>query len=168
MIPDEIVIHASASDDTPGLQWAGILEYHTSYRIDHRIVTPQEWEAAKASGKPGHFEAPWADIGYHAGVEQINGKYVILFGRPWDKPGAHCPGHNAHSLGFCFVGDFQTAQPPDEQLHTAAKFLAFWRRQYSIARPFIRLHRELNDTDCPGEAFVRYSYSKLLSMMDFY
>ena len=48
-----------------------------------------------------HRARGWNGIGYH---------YVILRdgtvqpGRPEDAVGAHCVGHNAHSIGICYEG----------------------------------------------------------------
>ena len=48
-----------------------------------------------------HRSLGWHDIGYH---------YVIYpdgsvhSGRPVEQAGAHCPGHNARSIGIAYVG----------------------------------------------------------------
>ena len=46
----------------------------------------------------------WTDVGYHAGIEQVEGRFVCLFGRPDVYTGAHTRGHNSSSLGFVFIG----------------------------------------------------------------
>lgn len=43
----------------------------------------------------------WTDIGYHY-VIYADGS--IHPGRPVAQPGAHCKGHNADSIGICYVG----------------------------------------------------------------
>ena len=43
----------------------------------------------------------WSDIGYHYVIYR-NGH--IATGRDVDKIGAHCTGHNAHSIGIAYVG----------------------------------------------------------------
>jgi len=153
MIPDKIVIHASASDDLPSLQWAGILAYQTSYRIDGVSVSYPEWQSRKNTGQGTTFLEPWSDIGYHEGCEQIEGKYITLMGRPWDKIGAHCQGHNGHTLGFCFVGNFQKQPPPLKQIVQGAKTIALMCRLFNTPVENIVQHRDLNNTECPGEFF---------------
>lgn len=72
---DLIVVHCSA---TP----AGRL--HTAADIDR-------W----------HRQRGFDGIGYHY-VVRLDG--TIDEGRPLAKPGAHCLGHNATSVGVCYVG----------------------------------------------------------------
>lgn len=72
---DEIIIHCSATR-------AGV-KVHAS-DIDR-------W----------HRERGFDCIGYHY-VITLAGK--VELGRPEDRIGAHCKGHNAHSIGICYVG----------------------------------------------------------------
>jgi len=136
MKPSEIVIHHSAGEDRPGLDWDGIRRYH---------LTP-ETEGGPKGG-------PWIDIGYHAGVDLVDQGYEILMGRPWDVPGAHCIGNNQTSLGLCFIGDFNKAAPTIEAYKTGAKLAAFWMRLFGIPLGRIYRHDTLNATDCPGALF---------------
>lgn len=46
----------------------------------------------------------WNDIGYHYVIRR-NG--TIEKGRVLDRPGAHCKGHNAKSIGICLVGGLE-------------------------------------------------------------
>lgn len=48
-----------------------------------------------------HKAQGWSDIGYHY-VVRIDG--TIEQGRDVDIIGAHVEGHNAHSIGICYVG----------------------------------------------------------------
>lgn len=65
-----------------------------------------------------HRARGWNGIGYH---------YVILrdgtiqTGRPESKIGAHCAGHNAHSLGICYEGGLDTAGNPKDTRTRAQK-----------------------------------------------
>ena len=43
----------------------------------------------------------WNDVGYHY-VIKLDG--TIEIGRPIDKMGAHCKGHNRNSIGICYAG----------------------------------------------------------------
>lgn len=135
MIPDKIVIHHSGTSDGPENNTAGIRRWH--------MGTPPN----------GPKDGPYKDVAYHALCEKVGGSYENLFGRPWDKSGAHCLGHNGHTLGFCFVGDFTQQAPPLEQVDCGAKNLAYWMRAFRIPLENIVAHKDLNDTDCPGEFF---------------
>ena len=65
-----------------------------------------------------HRARGWKGIGYH---------YVILLdgtvqpGRPLDQPGAHCQGHNAHSIGICYIGGLSRDGHPRDTRTPAQK-----------------------------------------------
>ena len=48
-----------------------------------------------------HKERGWSDIGYHYVIDR---RGHILAGRDVDIIGAHCEGHNAHSIGVVYIG----------------------------------------------------------------
>ena len=48
-----------------------------------------------------HKAQGWDCIGYHY-VVRIDG--TIEEGRPVERIGAHCKGHNAYSIGICYIG----------------------------------------------------------------
>jgi hypothetical protein len=111
----------------------------------------------------GPADGPYRDIAYNATVEQINGEYEVLIGRPWDMSGAHTLGHNDKSLGLCLVGNFNLAPPPLGQLAIAAKFISMWQRIYSIPTEQIFEHRDFSSTDCPGDFFDLDELKELLT-----
>jgi hypothetical protein len=43
----------------------------------------------------------WSDIGYHLGIDYEADIHIL---RPINKSGAHCKGHNRHSIGICVLG----------------------------------------------------------------
>lgn len=71
----EIIIHCSA----------------TASGMDYTADDIRNW----------HKKQGWSDIGYH----YVIGRHGELWlGRSVDIIGAHCSGHNAHSIGVCYVG----------------------------------------------------------------
>ena len=48
-----------------------------------------------------HIKRGWSDIGYHYLIYRDG---TIHQGRDVDIAGAHCEGHNAKSIGVCYVG----------------------------------------------------------------
>lgn len=48
-----------------------------------------------------HKARGFVDVGYHY-VVYLDGS--VHEGRPLAQVGAHCRGHNAHSVGVCYVG----------------------------------------------------------------
>lgn len=74
-------------------------------RIDEIIVhctaTPQGMAVSVSDIDRWHRQRGFAGIGYHF-VVYLDG--TVHTGRPIDRVGAHCKGHNAHSIGVCYVG----------------------------------------------------------------
>lgn len=78
----EIIIHCSATAEYKNFTAADIRRWHTD--------------------KPPRGRG-WSDIGYHY-VVQLDG--TVEQGRDVDIVGAHCTGHNTHSIGVCYVGGY--------------------------------------------------------------
>jgi uncharacterized protein with LGFP repeats len=119
----------------------------------------------------------WCDIAYNALVD----KYGQVFeGRAggMDRPveGAHTGGFNENTWGVAMIGDFDAVPPTPVQLHTLARLLG-WRlaidgvnpkatvtltsaggsfthfpRGVPATLPTIFTHRDVGNTDCPGNA----------------
>lgn len=128
-IPDQIIIHHSMTRDSETVSWPAIEHYHTHIRH-------------------------WKDIGYHAGIEEVGGRLVCMYGRPLWIPGAHTRGQNSSSLGFCFVGCFDEFAPAERRLRMAARrVLAPWCIQFGIRIEDIYGHNFYADKSCPGRMF---------------
>lgn len=106
-----IVIHHSFTVDGKTPDWSAIRLYHTSWRYGGNIISREEAQAYKSQGR--RVEAPWSDIGYHWGIENIDGALEVLQGRPTDYDGAHCKDFNMnhYGIGICLVGNFDYSVP---------------------------------------------------------
>ena len=105
-----------------------------------------------------HLERGFNDIGYH---------YLILLdgmiqeGRPIEKTGAHCKGHNQNSIGVCYVGGLDKDGNPadtrtDEQKEALLWLLKDLKRQYPNAT--VHSHRDFAKKSCPSfDATKEYS-----------
>ena len=51
--------------------------------------------------KEDHLKRGWKDIGYHYYITRDG---QVHEGRPLWQEGAHCKGHNKHSIGICYEG----------------------------------------------------------------
>lgn len=71
-----IVWHHSAGPDGATRDWDGIVKFHTSYRVDYRTVSPEEFDRLKAAGQGRVFQKPWRAVGYHGGTEWVDGQVV--------------------------------------------------------------------------------------------
>jgi hypothetical protein len=105
----------------------------------------------------------WSDIGYHLGVGS-DGTFWIL--RPLAKTGAHTLNHNAHSVGVCLVGNFDTEDPWANGLGACCGLLASVLEAYNLGVQTIHFHREFADKTCPGTridlATVRNTVGRIL------
>ena len=96
-----------------------------------------------------HLQRKFADIGYHY-VVYLDG--TVHKGRPLEKAGAHCKGHNAHSIGICYVGGLdRNGNPKDTR--TAAQKAALLSLIRELRHRFpgatVHGHREFANKACP-------------------
>ena len=97
-----------------------------------------------------HRARGFSSIGYHY-VIYLDGS--IHPGRPVDDIGAHCLGHNAHSIGVCYIGglDADTLEPADTrtpgQRAALRELTAKLQEQYPGAT--VHGHNEFADKACP-------------------
>lgn len=95
----------------------------------------------------------WSDIGYHYIIE-LDGR--IVYGRLENKIGAHCKGHNAHSIGICYVGGLETdgKTPKDTRTRAQKKSLLVIVKElmekYKLTINDIHCHNEYANKACPS------------------
>ena len=118
--------------------------------IVHCADTP-EWRDDRAADiKRWHLARGFNDIGYHYVVD-LDG--TIEPGRPIETAGAHCTGHNANSIGICYIGgaDKETREPKDTrtdaQKQSLVLLLRYLRQRYPSAK--IYGHRDFANKACP-------------------
>ena len=119
----------------------------------HHSASPVEaltWDKIRAI----HIhERGWLDIGYHAGVVNDDGAWKLVKGRDPDIPGAHVAGHNKHSLGICFEGNYSQTSLSREAFVLGATQVLLWMQEYGVGWVDVVPHRELAPTECPGKQF---------------
>ncbi len=124
----EIIIHCSATPDGK----------------DYTVDDIRRW----------HKQRGYSDVGYHYIVYR-NGQLVQ--GRDVNIIGAHASGHNAHSIGICYIGGMnaENTQPEDTRtLRQKARLLSLLvdlRKLYPNAR--IIGHRDLSE-DKNGDGII--------------
>lgn len=96
-----------------------------------------------------HLESGFNDIGYHFLV-LLDG--TIQSGRPLEKAGAHCVGHNKNSIGVCYVGGLDSEGKPCDTRTTEQKASLLWllkdlKKQFPHA--VIHSHRDFANKACP-------------------
>lgn len=134
-----IVIHHSLTKDGDTVSWGAIRDYHV-----------------KVNG--------WREIGYHLGLERIDGRYEVLLGRLPDEVGAHCKDGdmNSRGIGICCVGNFDE-EVPSVELLTKLKEVCLWlMKTYRIYPDNVIGHKEAQGLSgisyerqktCPGRMF---------------
>lgn len=91
--------------------------------ILHCTATPPGLDASAGDIKRWHTQKPprgngWSDVGYHY-IVRLDG--TIERGRPISLAGAHCRGHNAHSIGVAYVGGLDASGKPADTRTEAQK-----------------------------------------------
>jgi N-acetylmuramoyl-L-alanine amidase len=133
MKPTHMIIHHSATKDSGTVSWTAIRKWH----IGEHPQSPYRWN----------------DIGYHFGVEIVDGYYEVIAGRPIDRAGAHTVGMNNSSIGVCFVGNFDEVPPPDAMILRAIRVLAPIVKLLEIPLTNIQPHSHYAVKSCPGKLF---------------
>ena len=119
--------------------------------IVHCTATPEGRDYTVADIRQMHKAQGWVDIGYHYLIYRDGS---IHEGRNVDMVGAHCQGHNAQSIGVCYVGgvardgktpkDTRTPAQKDALIHLLMQLVCL----YPDAT--IRGHRDFAAKACPS------------------
>ena len=119
--------------------------------IVHCTATPEGRDYTVADIRQMHKAQGWVDIGYHYLIYRDGS---IHEGRNVDMVGAHCQGHNAQSIGVCYVGgvsrdgktpkDTRTQAQKDALIHLLMQLVCL----YPDAT--IRGHRDFAAKACPS------------------
>ena len=97
-----------------------------------------------------HRQRGFNKIGYHYVIYRDGS---IHPGRPVEEIGAHCRGHNANSIGVCYIGglDADTFEPCDtrtpQQRQALRELISHLQQQYPEAT--VHGHNEFADKACP-------------------
>lgn len=119
--------------------------------IIHCTATPEGRECSVEEIRQWHKARGFTDIGYHY-VIHLDGR--IENGRDVDIAGAHCTGHNTHSIGVVYVGgcakDGKTPKDTRTQAQKSAlaNLLIDLRKLYP--RATIHGHRDFANKACPS------------------
>ncbi|MBR5787269.1 MAG: N-acetylmuramoyl-L-alanine amidase [Muribaculaceae bacterium] len=118
--------------------------------IIHCSATPEGKNFTVKQIDACHRQRGFNGIGYHF-VIYLDGS--IHVGRALAKAGAHCKGHNAHSIGVCYIGgvaaDGKTPKDTrtDAQKASLVKLITELRQQFPNAS--VHGHREFANKACP-------------------
>ncbi len=118
--------------------------------IVHCSATPAGRDVGASDIKVWHLQRGFADIGYHY-VVRLDG--TIEIGRPLHMTGAHCKGHNARSIGVCYIGGCDAAMRPADtrtaaQRESLALLIDWLRKLFPGAK--VSSHRDYAAKACPS------------------
>jgi len=123
-----IIIHHSLTKDGNVNDWSAITNYHKNVM-------------------------QFADCGYHAGLEIVDGSIVYQVGRPLDLQGAHTLGMNDRAIGICIVGNFDIVAPSNAHYFLTANLCKAFMGRFGIPSCNVLPHREYAYKTCPGKLF---------------
>lgn len=126
-----IIIHHSLTKDSQTVSWQAIRHYHI-------------------------YTMGWLDIGYHFGIELVNGEYEVLVGRNLNADGAHCKeaGMNRKAIGICLIGNFDEEEVPQAMWLKAVSFVRGLMEIFDIPVTSVYGHRDFAPyKSCPGKLF---------------
>ena len=128
--------------------------------IVHCSATPQFKDFDVEDIREWHVKGNgWSDVGYHY-IITLDG--IVQEGRPVDKKGAHCFGHNKDSIGICYIGgmDKDMVEWKDtrtqNQIDSLYNLLQELKMEYPDAKVYG--HRDFTDKKpCPSfDAYTEY------------
>lgn len=126
------------SNHSPMKKVEGIALHHSGVTVLQSVEVIHNYHKSKG----------WAGIGYHYYARKDGSVYR---GRPENMAGAHCPGVNSTSIGICAEGNFSEETMSDVQKQAIIELVKDIKSRYDIK--WIKGHREIISTDCPGDNF---------------
>lgn len=117
--------------------------------IIHCSATIEGKDCTVADIDHWHKARGWRGIGYHYVIYRDGS---IHAGRPISETGAHCAGHNAHSIGICYIGGLskegksKDTRTPEQ--HKAMRSLIKQLKE-EFPEASIHGHREYANKACP-------------------
>ena len=97
-----------------------------------------------------HRQQSFKSIGYHF-VVRLNGE--VERGRPIAEVGAHCKGHNATSIGVCYIGGLAADGKMPKDTRTVEQRKAMRNLVRTLKHVFpgavVRSHRDFAAKACP-------------------
>ena len=119
--------------------------------IVHCTATQEGKDYTANDIRKWHQSQGWSDIGYHY-IVRLDG--TIENGRNVNIAGAHCTGHNTHSIGVVYVGGVSADGKTPKDTRTDAQRVALkmllieLKRLYPQAK--IHGHRDFANKACPS------------------
>lgn len=138
-------------------KWKHIIAHHSAtHEGDARSFDETHRRRGMENGLAYHFVI---GNGTHSrdGVVEVGGR--------WRRQlkGGHVRSetHNTNSIGICLVGNFERTSPTRKQVASLVELLDYLKNRMLRGRPKFMVHRELEQTLCPGRRFPTAKLHKL-------
>ena len=119
--------------------------------IVHCSATPEGKDFTVDDITRWHKARGFKTIGYHFVIYRDG---TIHGGRPVSEIGAHCVGHNANSIGVCYIGGLATDGKTPKDTRTDAQKLSLRNLLSQLKKNYpgvaIRGHRDFAAKACPS------------------
>ena len=119
--------------------------------IVHCSATAEGKDFTVADIKKWHLARGFSDIGYHYVIYRDGS---INKGRDESKIGAHCTGHNSHSIGVCYIGGCASDGKTPKDTRTAAQKIALVQllKELRVKYPNAKIypHYKFANKACPS------------------
>lgn len=119
--------------------------------IVHCTATPEGKDYTIKDITAWHKQRGFSTIGYHYVVYRDGS---VHNGRDVNVAGAHCTGHNAHSIGVCYVGGLAKdgKTPKDTRTNVQKASLEILLRKLRTLYPTAKIygHRDFANRACPS------------------
>lgn len=129
--------------------------------IVHCTATPEGKDYTIKDITQWHKQRGFSTIGYHYVVYRDGSVHT---GRDVNVAGAHCTGHNAHSIGVCYVGGLAKdgKTPKDTRTNVQKASLEILLRKLRTLYPTAKIygHRDFANKACPCFD-VKKEYAKI-------
>jgi len=126
---------------------------------------PDWWEGLPAKAKTEEVrrwhveERKWSDIGYHYTIDRDGS---ITPGRPMERDGAHCRGHNKNTVGIALFGGYGSSEDDGflkhftpQQMASLQDLVSQLKENYATIKKTSG-HNDYDRKACPGFRVSRY------------
>lgn len=119
--------------------------------ILHCAATPEGKDFTVADIDRWHRARKFNGIGYHYVIYRDG---TVHAGRPVERSGAHCTGHNAQSVGVCYIGGCATDGKTPKDTRTPAQRAALTSLVKKLLKQYpgatVHGHNEFAGKACPS------------------
>ena len=119
--------------------------------IVHCAATPEGRDFTVEDITRWHRQRGFRTIGYHWVIYRDGS---VRQGRPESQMGAHCTGHNALSIGVCYIGGVASDGKTPKDTRTEAQKAALLRLLRSLKAKYPKAkiygHRDFSIKACPS------------------